>query len=313
MPNKILILLATYNGAPHLPAQLDSLLSQTRSQWRLLVHDDGSTDETLTILKQYRDRYPDRITLLEDGIVCGGASANFAHLLSKADAEYLMFCDQDDVWHPDKIEKTLQTMKEMEAKYPGEPVLVHTDLEVTDEKLRVLDESFWHYGYIDPHRDSFNRLLMQNVVTGCTVMINRKLASLALPIPEDAVMHDWWIGLVASRFGKIGIVEEATVKYRQHGGNSIGAKGYNALSALLKFYKAFTGNELYLKHLRMNIGQAEAFLRRYREELDEKSVAMLKAFIDIESAPFWQRRWILLKYGLLKQGILRNLGLFLKI
>lgn len=313
MPKDILILVATYNGAAFLEAQLDSLLSQTYGRWRVFAHDDDSQDESLTILKRYSHRYPQKFTLLEDRVRCGGASVNFAYLLSKAgSAEYLMFCDQDDVWFPDKIEKTLETMKEAEAKYPGRPILVHTDLQVVDESLRILDESFWHYSHLDPGQNSFNRLLMQNVVTGCTVMINRALIQKALPIPREAIMHDWWLALVAARFGKIVTLPEPTMAYRQHGGNDTGAERFGPREILGRVLR-YLDTQVLHEQLLGNQRQAAAFLNRYREELSEEERRMLSDFAELDKLSFWQKRRLLLKYGLLKQGWIRNTGLLTRV
>ena len=300
------ILFSTYNGEKYIREQLDSLGRQTYKNNKIIVRDDGSIDNTLSILNAYD------IEMMPKGENLGSKesfSALLEYSLKNSDSNYFMFCDQDDTWKEDKIEKTLKRMKELESKFGDIPLLVHTDLEVVDEDLQTIDKSFWHFEQIDPNMNAFNRLLMQNTITGCTVMINRKLAELAKPIPYDAIMHDWWLGLVASQFGKIGFVDETTIKYRQHAGNSIGAKGFNYFSVFLKFYK----NELYLKHLHVNIKQAKAFVERYRTDLDEGTVEVLEDFVYIESKSFWQKRKILLKHKLLKQGTIRNIGLFLKI
>lgn len=303
----ISILVSTYNGKKYLKQQLDSLFIQTYKKILITVRDDGSKDITLELLKSYD------VDLLES-IDNLGPKNSFNTLLEYSlDSEYIMFCDQDDVWKTDKVEKTFQKMQELEKQFPHKPILVHTDLEIVDEKLKTIDKSMWHYEFLNPNLNSLNRLLMQNTITGCTVMINKQLALLALPIPVDAIMHDWWLGLVASKFGKIGFLDEATIKYRQHNNNSIGAKGFNYLSIFLKFYKIFYKNELYLKHLRVNIKQSKAFLETYKDNLDKKTIKMLEDFTIIESQSFWQKRKILLKYKLLKQGFIRNIGLLLKI
>ena len=313
--NKIIILLATYNGEKYIQEQLEPLLIQTYNEFQILVHDDNSTDDTLQLLQKYAKNFPDKVMLLDDNISNGGAKENFIYLLNQVDKEYdyIMFCDQDDVWEKDKIEKTLAKMQELEFQYEDTPLLVHTDLKVVDEELKLIQNSFWKHEYINPSINSFNRLLMQNTITGCTVMINRKLAELCLPVPDGAIMHDWWIGLVASKFGKIGFINDSTILYRQHASNSIGAKGFSYLSVLMKFYKLFSNNELYLKHLKINIIQAKAFLDIYREILDEGTIEMLEEFSTLESKSFLEKRKILLKHKLLKQGLIRNLGLLLKI
>jgi len=302
-----IVLLSTYNGEKYLKEQLDSLFTQTYNNIKVIVRDDGSSDKTLEILKSYN------VHLLESHKNIG-VKKSFSLLLEYAikysDGNYFMFCDQDDIWKKDKVEKTLQKMRELESQYKDTSLLVHTDLEVVDDSLHILNESFWKHEYINPNINSFNRLLLQNTITGCTVMINRNLASLLLPIPNDSIMHDWWIGLVASKFGKIDFINDRTILYRQHATNSIGAKGFSYLSVLMKFYKIFSKNELYLK---INIIQAKAFLDIYKNILDKDTIEILEEFSTIESKSFWQKRKILLKYKLLKQGFLRNIGAMVKI
>ncbi len=149
---KINILLSTYNGSKYLKEQLDSLLSQTYKDIEIIVRDDGSSDDTLDILKSYD------IKLLETKQNLG-AMGSFAELLSYAvansDSEYFMFCDQDDVWNSQKIEKTLEKMQGMEEKFGDIPLLVHTDLEVVDEELNTINSSFMKYQNINPKKISF--------------------------------------------------------------------------------------------------------------------------------------------------------------
>ncbi len=310
MRDRVAVVISTYNGSKFLKSQLESIYFQSYLATGVIARDDKSSDDTSDILKLFNLDILDSVENL-------GAKKSFSKLLDYAlqdkDIDYFMFCDQDDVWVKEKIAKTLNKMKELEAKNPDTPLLIHSDLSVVDENLSVIDDSFWNHEYINPQQNNFNRLLMQNTITGCTVMINRKLAQIALPIPNEAIMHDWWIGLVASKFGKIDFVDEALVSYRQHSDNNIGAKGFNSFEIYKKFYKIFYKNELYLEHLKSNLSQAEAFLRIYREKLDDKTVSMLEAFLEIDKKSFLQKRITLLKHGLLKQGFLRNLGLFLKI
>lgn len=307
---KISILLSTYNGEKYLKNQLESLLIQACKNINVIVRDDGSVSDTLRILSSYN------VDLLESQSNVGpkkSFSLLLEYTLQNSDSDYFMFSDQDDVWKEDKVEKTFKKMQEMEKKYLNLPILVHTDLEVVSESLNIIDESFWHFENLDPSINQFSRLLLQNTVTGCTVMINRKLAELALPMPEDAIMHDWWLALVTSKFGKIAYLDEQTIKYRQHDKNSIGAKGFSYIFILMKFYKLFYKKELYLKHMHANLLQAKAFLEMYRKNLNGDTIQMLEEFTALESKSFWQKRKILLKHKLLKQGFIRNVGLLTKI
>ncbi|MHB8100032.1 MAG: glycosyltransferase family 2 protein [Sulfuricurvum sp.] len=307
---KIAVLLSTYNGEAYLAGQLDSLLAQSYKNFEIIARDDGSTDASLEILKAYG------VTLLDTHHNIG-AKKSFEVLLEFAlenlQSDYFMFCDQDDIWESEKIEKSYLKIEEIQIKRPDTPVLVHTDLEVVDTKLATLHDSFWEYEHISPRYNSFNRLLMQNTITGCTMIINKELAEKCLPIPEASIMHDWWIGLVASQFGVIGYIEESTINYRQHSGNTIGAKKFNHFTIFKKTFDILFLKNLYLEHLHSNLIQAEAFLQTYQSQLDPTTKEMLQDFITLEEKSFWQRRAILLKYKHFKQGFIRNIGLFLKI
>lgn len=301
---KIAILLSTYNGDTYLNEQLDSLLSQTYKNFEILARDDGSSDNTLEILNSYNIRIIDSKKNL-------GVKSSFALLLKYAvensDADYFMFCDQDDVWKSDKIEKTLLKMQEIEQEFGIIPLLVHTDLKVVDERLEFISDSFISYQNLNAQISNFSRLLMQNNITGCTMMLNKELAKICLPIPVECMMHDWWIGLVASKFGKIGYIDEATIKYRQHETNTIGAKGFD-LSCIL--------NNISKKaRLDRNISQAKVFLKQFKSEpdLNDETAKMLQEFTTLEQKTWLQKRILLWRYKLFKQGFIRNVGLFLKI
>lgn len=304
MGKKIHILLATYNGENYLAEQLNSILNQTNTNWQLLIHDDNSTDNTVDIIKQYQKQNPDKIQFIDDDVSFGNASANFSFLLEHVDSEYIMFCDQDDVWLKNKIELTLEKMQDMEKTYQNLPILVHTDLTVVDEELKVISKSYWKYQYIDPSKDSLNRLLVQNTITGCTVMINRRLMNIALPIPNDAIMHDWWLGLVAAAFGKITYIDIPTVFYRQHSKNDTGAAKFNIKTIWKKMIS------LYKIDLQKYILQAKELLGRYQEEMAVDQKKLIIDFIETENSSWLKSKFILLKHKILKQDFIRNIGLF---
>ena len=308
---KILILLSTYNGERYLKEQLNSLFSQSYQDFKLIVRDDGSTDRTKEILNSYN------VELLDSSVNLG-VKKSFETLLNYAyenfEAKYFMFCDQDDVWNNNKIEKTLKKMQELEKLYGEEmPLLVHTDLEVVNEKLETLNNSMWESEHINPRANTLNKLLIHNTVTGCTMMINRTLASKSLFISPKAIMHDWWMGLVAATFGKIGFIKEPTMKYRQHDKNDTGAKNYNYSNIAAKIIELFFDNKSKKMFIIKNIIQAKEFLEEYKEELDEESKTMLEDLSIIKEKPYLQRVNIILKYRLFKYGIIRNIGLLLKI
>jgi hypothetical protein len=246
-----------------------------------------------------------------------GIKENFSTLLTYAlehtDASYFMFCDQDDIWHDNKVSLSLEKILQLEDEYTDLPLLVHTDLEVTNGSLERISNSLWKYENINPNKNQLNRLLMHNTITGCTLLCNRALAHKSLPISSDAIMHDWWMGLVASTFGKIGYVSQSTIKYRQHNNNDTGAKEYNLLNILDKAYKLFKDDANGNQHILEKQAQANAFFTAYHNELSRSNLKMLEAFGSLDKQSFIEKRITLLKYKILKFGILRNIGLLLKV
>ena len=226
--HKIAILLATYNGAKYIREQLDSLFQQSCGDFHLYVHDDGSTDDTLKIIEEYRQKYSDRVTVLEDSQKHKGAARSFMTLLQEVDSDYYMFCDQDDIWLPNKVELTLARMKEIEGTTGNAagtaPVVVATDLKVVDEQLTPIKDSFNADLKIDVFRKHSELICVRHVVTGCTMMFNRAAKEASLPISPRATMHDEWVALcVHFNGGIISILDEATMLYRQHTSNTLGA------------------------------------------------------------------------------------------
>jgi hypothetical protein len=234
---RVQVLLGTFNGARFVREQIESILAQTYQPLQILARDDGSTDETRAILEDYAARIPERFALMPSSSATGNAKFNFMRLLAAADAPYIAFADQDDVWLPEKIERTMREMQRLEEAHSRDwPLLVFTDLRVVNDRLETLHDSFWASQKIRPgHIHSLRRLVMQNVVTGCTMLINRALQQASLPMPTEAFMHDWWIALIAATQGSSSFLRETTVLYRQHGGNVLGAPTPPPVTGIPKF------------------------------------------------------------------------------
>ena len=306
--NEIAILLTSYNGEKYIGELLYSLEGQTDTRFDLYIRDDGSSDETITVIETFLSHSSFPVTLLPQGENLGAAQ-NFAALLQytlkKKQYRYFMFCDQDDVWLPEKVEETYKAMQKTESLNPDTPILIHTDLQVTDEKLNLLHPSYWAYQHIDPNYDSLNRLLIQNVITGCTAMINHPLAKITNEIPKTVIMHDWWIGLAAAAFGRIEALPLSGVSYRQHDKNDTGATAYNLAAITARAFSLFSFS--FDKYTR----QARSFLKVFGDRLDEEQKELLEAFISIENSSWLKGKMTLAKYRFLKQHWMRNIGLFL--
>lgn len=242
--NKIAILLATYNGEKFIQEQLDSLFSQTFQDFKIFVRDDGSTDNTIRIIQESVQKYPNRIMIMHDETPHRGAKDSFLWLLEHVNAKYYMFCDQDDVWLPFKIEHTLSRMEAVETKNPQKAIMIHTDLRIVDANLNVIKPSFWNWGKFNVDLNKrFNFAALGNVFTGCTMMINNKVKDFVFPVNTLVKLHDEWIGLAVTKYGKVENLKEQTILYRQHGNNVCSAgeeKEFN-----LKRYTNFSFNEWY--------------------------------------------------------------------
>lgn len=225
--DNIAILMATYNGCKYIVEQLQSLINQTYTNITIYIRDDGSTDNTLDIIQTFTLNYPDKIILIKDETFHRGPKDGFMWLLSKVEADYYMFCDQDDVWLPFKIEHTLKRMKEVERNNPEKAVMIHTDLVIVDKDLKQIFPSFWVWRHFNVDLNKhFKFCPIGNVFTGCTMMINNFCKPIVFPMSSYASMHDEWIGLKVSQFGIVENLKEQTILYRQHDSNvcSIGTQ-----------------------------------------------------------------------------------------
>lgn len=312
--SRINVILTTYNGERFLREQIDSLLAQDNDKFRILAFDDGSTDGTLDILESYAKKYPEKIFVNKNKKNLG-AGKNFLNAVSlinrasRENNEYFMFCDQDDVWRPNKISVTLKRMRQMEKRYgAGAPLLVYTDAVVVNDSLDTICGSFFEISKLEPKKHSLNSLLMENKCIGCTAMLNKPLASLITVIPENARYHDWWTALTAASFGHISYLPEKTLLYRQHGGNVVGGDSFG------KYVKDRVGEVKELRErLNDTYAQAEEFLDIFMDDLPKKALDTVSVFTSLPSMNPLKRRATAIKYGFLKSGSVRNAGLMLVI
>ena len=301
------ILMATYNGGRYLAQQLDSILAQSFPDWNLLIRDDGSTDGTLRLCGSYAAKNPSRIRVLTDNLGRLGPRGNFSELLSQSRGEHAMFCDQDDVWLPHKVEISLAAMQDIESKH-GEisPALVHTDSRVVNEDLQLISPSLLKYLHRKPSA-SLNRLCMELPVYGHSVMINAALRELGWPIPEGFVSWDWWYPLVATAFGRVRFVDEATVLFRRHQRTSSTTRKHG-LSAFLS--NSFSD---YRRKVHISLRQGEIFFDRFSLRLNADQRRFFTAVCEIRHAHWVRRRYLILRHRLFKTGLLKTLGVLIAV
>lgn len=309
MSPEISIIIAAYNGEQYLSEQIKSILAQSYKDWQLLIRDDGSSDNTLGVISEYARQYPDIIKLITDNDGNIGTSQNFLRLLNHADTDYVMFCDQDDVWLPNKLSISLARLKQQEEKDGANvPMILFTDMLVADEQLSIISRSYFSYQNLNPHNITLNRLLVQNVPSGCTLLMNRAIVDVCGKISPQAVMYDHWLTLVGATMGTIIYLDAPTLLYRQHGENVFGASKYG-LGYFLN--RLFDGTSSVKKRFYQNVTQAKFFLEQYEDRLRDDSIEILRAFSSLKNLSWWEKRKILFQYRIFKTGLLRNIGMML--
>ena len=257
---KINILMATYNGRRYLRDQIDSILNQTYSDFRLLISDDASTDSTVKILEEY-EKKDSRVEIYchEKNL---GVVSNFEFLINKVRSEYFMFADQDDIWEPDKIEKSLKKLKETGSD------LVFTDLEVVDSKLNQIEPSFWK------QKGFYDKIIKFN---GFTMLCKSSWINEFLPLPKNSkyVIHDYWIALIVSQTGRIDFIPETTIKYRQHGNNQVGSsRKSDTLETLDEIRDLFL--QVKIEHFETFVKNEKKFKTKELKQLNRESLEYFK-------------------------------------
>lgn len=281
---KVNIVMSTYNGEKYLADQVKSIQSQTFEDWQLLIRDDGSSDNTPSIIRNMAKK-DDRIHFINDGQNENyGVIKSFYHLVKYDSADYYFFSDQDDVWLPEKIEVTL---KRAQSETSAKPLLVYTDLKVVNEDLAVLQESM-----IKSQSHHANTELVQelteNTVTGGTMMINKALAD-KWQVYDNLLMHDWYLALLAASLGKLVYIDQATQLYRQHEANVLGARTWSKRAK--NWLKPNTLISKYWWLIKSSQNQAEKLLA---QEMSESSTQMVKAYVHLMDNN-WLDRWRLLR------------------
>lgn len=297
----VCILLATYNGEKYLTELLNSLLAQDFSDFVCYIHDDGSVDGTIDIIDDYCKRYP-LIFKKVDAPKQGGAKNNFMFLLNNVGVEFkfIAFCDQDDIWMPDKLSKLFEQMKVSNCAESEKPCLVYSDMQVTDKNLKVISKSFNQYNGLACSNLTLDRVIMKGYAAGCSMMINQSLAKLAsVKHYEDVIMHDWWVMLVANLSGEIKFLDIPLVSYRQHECNVLGAKKITLFSEVKrKIVNMITFNQFAITR--------EGLYRRIRQirclqqitEIYENNKDLIDGARTFESMKKTRRCFYVLRYNL---------------
>lgn len=288
---KVNILMATYNGEKFLAQQIESIQKQTFKEWNLLIRDDGSSDKTCDIIRKFTAK-DSRIRFINENEHHNlGVIKSFFMLVNYEVADFYFFSDQDDVWLPEKLSVSLEAAKH---KASDVPLLVYTDLKVVNQELNILQDSMIR---AQSHHANTTLLpeLTENTVTGGTMMINHALAEKWFT-PNDILMHDWFLALLAASLGEIIYLDLPTQLYRQHDNNVLGARTMDKRFKILREgpKSIFTR---YWKLIHDSQKQASLIVDKYGDIMTANDLELIKCFIKIDKQPFMTRlRW-LWKYG----------------
>jgi glycosyltransferase involved in cell wall biosynthesis len=287
----VTILMATFNGSKFIAEQLDSILAQTYTDWELIIRDDLSTDDTVSIIQKYVQA-DSRIKLLSLDGKHGSATVNFSVLFDYAytlRTPYVMFADQDDIWKKNKIENSLSFIEQQEFKSKaGQPILVYGSLEYVDDSGNAISQELKMPDALD-----FNILLTENHAYGCTMILNRALIDKIRHIPETAENHDYWVALVACTLGKAVLNPAKLISYRQHASNVSGNVHRNQLSSRVNRYVKQV--DFLLPVFVKNYKMINSFYGIYKDSLADETKALIAGYIkayksDIFSLLFFMAR-----------------------
>lgn len=294
---KVNILMSTYNGQQFLAEQIRSIQEQTYTDWTLFIRDDGSSDNTKEILKDF-ERQDSRIHLINsDKSDNLGVIKSFHKLVNHDRADYYFFSDQDDVWLPNKLELSLNEAK----NYPANlPLMVYMDLKVVNQDLEIMTESM-----VKSQSHHANTELVQelteNTVTGGVAMINHTLAEMWQET-DDVLMHDWYLALLASAFGNLVFIDQPGELYRQHSDNVLGARTLS--KRFKKWIRPHILFAVYWDLIKNSQKQARHLLQM---PLSQSNRELIEAFVTIMDKPMLERFRILRKYGLRKNKAFHTL------
>ena len=294
---KVNILMSTYNGQQFLAEQIRSIQEQSYTDWTLFIRDDGSSDNTKEILKDF-ERQDSRIHLIDsDKSDNLGVIKSFHKLVNHDRADYYFFSDQDDVWLPNKLELSL---KEAQNYLADLPLMVYMDLKVVNQDLEIMTESM-----VKSQSHHANTELVQelteNTVTGGVAMINHALAEMWQET-DDILMHDWYLALLASAFGNLVFIDQPGELYRQHSDNVLGARTLS--KRFKKWIRPHILFAVYWDLIKNSQKQARHLLQM---PLSQSNRELIEAFVTIMDKPMIERFRILRKYGLRKNKAFHTL------
>lgn len=280
----ISIALATYNGAHYITEQLNSLIHQSLVPDEIIIVDDCSTDNTLEIIEQF-DFGSISVRVLKN-IQNLGVIKTFKKSILACNCEYIFLCDQDDIWHQDKLEVCYSRIKTLEKLYLEIPILVISDLKLINANGHSLEKNFWEEHKMKPMNTGFGLALVNNEAVGCSMMFNRSMKNFLYQMPDDILMHDHWIYLISKSFGICEIIDAGLVDYRVHNASVTSKNRFTMLSRFKMIFQNMNDKA----YLESHISQAKLFLNVYEYILADQDIEVLNRFISLSCRNYFAKK-----------------------
>ncbi len=307
---EIEIAIPAHNCAAWLNDLMESILRQDADNWRIVARDDASADDTAARLAAWQQRLGERMTILPAGPNLG-MIGNYDAVLAATSARWVMFADPDDVWKPGKMTANIAAMRSAETVAGADiPIVVCSDAEVVNAQLQPIAASYWRWSRMKPNLCSvFHRLLVDNPVLTSTMMVNRALLKVSLPMSGAAACPDWWHALVACALGRIICLPQATISYRRHPSNdSVVPTTASLRTGATRIGSAHNRVQ---RIVRQYSAQATGFSDRFECRVPTADMRALKAAERLPALGPLGRRWSVVRHGLWFGSAVKNAGLML--
>ncbi|MDN4088832.1 glycosyltransferase family 2 protein [Paenibacillus polymyxa] len=297
---RVQILLSTYNGEQYIEEQISSLIRQEGVSVQILIRDDGSTDNTLEKLEHLKKLYPQQIVIFK-GENRGVVQSFFdLILMSSNEFDVYAFCDQDDVWNKDKLITAVSSLNKFANNVP---LMYCSATQMVDQWLTPMKK--WPVALRRPL--SHYNALIENVCVGCTMVFNKTTMELVknnIPLNvKNVIMHDWWIYLCVSSFGRVVFDPQPSILYRQHHNNVLGGATNGWKSKWSKRWNRFINGKNHYILSR----QAIEFAQTFQQKLDDQKQQEISRFISFQSKNIIKRAIYIFRAPFYRQSVIDNL------
>jgi len=287
--NKISVVLCTYNGSKYLKKQLNSILNQTYAIDEIVIVDDCSTDSTIQILKEYEQRYNNiRIFFNKKNL---GSNLSFKYAISLSSNDYTALCDQDDIWHKNKIQIQMNSILNSNFDVKLKPLVVFHDLCLIDENENLINKSFWELHNFNVDNFTFKKLLIKNIVTGCTCLINKRMKEEIIKCDMNYIfMHDYLIALIGYGFGNFIVIKQQLIDFRSHSSSVTEKEKLVFFNRIKEFFNRINNNS----YLMPFILQTQTFDKFYGYQLDAEKNKNIQELISLKNKNLFSKliyRW----------------------